>query len=81
MADYQHHPEPTYGIELRYSGWTSDDYIAQARGFRSTDEFLEYRDATPERKAEIRSNRGNNTSATDDGDLMRYAAYLNLKAK
>lgn len=79
---YQHHPDRTYGLELR-DGWTAEDYIAQARGFSSTAEFLEYRSATPERQAEIRdrSNRGNKTSATDDGDLMRYTAFLSLKAK
>jgi hypothetical protein len=81
MANYRHHPERSYGIEIR-DGWSEDDYIANARGFTTTADFLEYRDATPERQAEIRdrSNRGT-TSATDDGDLMRYAAFLNLKAK
>jgi hypothetical protein len=80
MANYQHHPERSYGIEIR-DGWSEDDYIANARGFTTTADFIEYRSATPERQAEIRdrSNRGK-TSATD-GDLMRYTTFLSLKAK
>lgn len=81
MADYRHHPDVSYGIEIR-DGWSESDYIAQARGFSSTAEFLEYRDASAERQEEMRRNRDKHVSANaDDGDLMRYAAYLNLKAK
>lgn len=47
-----HHPEPSYGIELR-DGLTEDDYIAQARGFGTTAEWLEFRDASPTRRNEI----------------------------
>jgi hypothetical protein len=77
MADYQHHPDYSYGIEVR-DGWTAEDYIAQARGFRSTAEFLEYRDASPERQKEIRRNRDRHNNNIDDGDILRYAAYLRI---
>jgi hypothetical protein len=82
MADYQHHPDSFYGIEIR-DGWATEDYIAQARHFRSTAEFIQYRDASASRQAEIRANRDNHrvADATDEGEPMRFAALLNLKAK
>jgi hypothetical protein len=76
VNDYQHQPDDTYGIELRDSNWSVDDYIAQARGFRSTSDFIEYRDASPSRQAEIRANRDNHSvnDATDESDLTRRLA-------
>jgi hypothetical protein len=77
MAEYQHYPDPSYGIELRDNGWTTDDYIAQARGFRSTAEFREYRDADSDRKAEIiRDRKSGKPVNSDDGDLFRYVELL-----
>ena len=80
MADYQHYPDTPYGygIEIR-DGWTTDDYIAQARGFRSTREFTEYRDADEERRTELRRNKGARDNRTESNeDLCRYAAFLRL---
>jgi hypothetical protein len=80
MAEYQHHPEPTYGIEIR-DGWTEDDYIAQARGFSSTAEFRQYRDAPQERREEMREareSRDNNGADDSDEDLGRYAELLKV---
>ena len=83
MSNYQHQPDATYGIELR-DNWSVEDYVAQSRGFRSTAEFLEYRDASPARQAEMRANRDKTTATNDvadEGEPMRFAALLNLKAK
>jgi hypothetical protein len=80
MADYQHYPDTPYGygIEIR-NGWTEDDYIAQARRFRSTRDFIEYRDADEEHRADMRSNRDARDNREDDNeDLRRYAEFLKV---
>jgi hypothetical protein len=76
---YQHQPDSTYGIELR-GNESVDDYIANARRFRSTAEFIEYRDASASRKAEIRANRDNHSVADDahKDDLLRRLAVLKV---
>lgn len=85
MKDYTYHPYPgDYGLELR-DGWAVDDYIAQARGFRSTAEFREFRDSTSERQAEIiraEKSRKSRDELTDDlpsdEDMRLYADYLRI---
>ena len=78
MTEYQHHPDYGYGIELR-DGITADDYIAQARGFRSTAEFREYRDADPERQADMRRNRDSRDKRDEDNeDLYRFVKLAGL---
>jgi hypothetical protein len=78
MADYQHHPDYSYGIELR-DGWTEDDYIAQARRFRSTAEFREYRDADGERQADMRRNRDSRDKREGNNeDLRRFVTLAGL---
>jgi hypothetical protein len=76
--NYQVHPDSFYGIELR-DGQSIDDYIATARQFRSTDEFREYRDGTPERRAQMRRDR-NRDNSPDDGDDIRRRTLEFLKA-
>ncbi len=68
---YTFHPDPVYGVEFR-DGLTEDDYIAQARGFRSTRDWLEYRDAAPARQAEIRRER----ERRDSADCDEFRTYL-----
>jgi hypothetical protein len=63
--NYVTHPDCYYGVELR-DGMDVNDYIAQARGFSSTAQFIEYRDAPPERRAEMRRQRDNNDNGDDD---------------
>ena len=80
MADYQHAPDTPYGygIEIR-DNWSVDDYIAQARGFRSTREFIEYRDADDERRADMRRNRDSRDNRDENNeDLRRYADFLKV---
>jgi hypothetical protein len=80
MKDYQTHPDPScYGIELR-GGETVDDYIAKARGFNSTAEFREFRDASPERrKAIMRRDRDNSVDSDDeDSDRRRQLELLRI---
>jgi hypothetical protein len=77
--NYQVHPE-TYGIELR-DGMSVDDYIAQARGFSSTAEFREYRDAPPERRAEMRRQRDNNSTDCSDEDRRRTLEFLRIASE
>jgi hypothetical protein len=67
MTNYQVHPDSLYGVELR-DGLSVDDYIAKARGFHSTAQLIEYRDASPKRRKEMRRERDNNA---DDGDEDR----------
>ena len=76
MTDYQVHPDSHYGIELR-DGQDLDSYIAKARGFRSTAEFIEYRDASPKRQAKMRRER-DNSSTDSDGDRRRTLDFLRL---
>jgi hypothetical protein len=78
MAEYQHHPDYGYGVEIR-DGWTEDDYIAQARRFRSTREFIEYRDAEPERQADMRRDRDSREKREDNSeDLYRFVRLAGL---
>ncbi len=78
MADYQHHPDYGYGIEIR-DGWQVDDYIAQARGFSSTAEFRDYRDADEERQSDIRRNRDARDKRDEDNeDLYRFVKLAGL---
>jgi len=78
MAEYQHHPDYGYGLELR-DGYTTEDYIAQARGFRSTAEFREYRDADEERRADMRRNRDARDKREDNNeDLHRFVRLAGL---
>ena len=72
--NYQVHPD-YYGIEFR-GGLSVDDYIAQARGFGSTAEFREYRDASPERRAEMRRQRDNDDCG--DEDRRRTLDFLRI---
>lgn len=76
MTDYQVHPETTYGIELR-GDLSVADYIAAARKFSSTDQFVEYRDASPKRQAEMRRQRDNNADSSDD-DRRRTLEFLRI---
>jgi protein involved in polysaccharide export with SLBB domain len=76
MVNYVVHPDCYYGIELR-AGESVDDYIATARGFNTTAEFREYRDATPTRKAEIREQRDKSADSSDE-DRKRQLELLRL---
>ena len=76
MSDYETRPIPFDSIELR-DGECIDDYIAKARGFSSTAEFREFRDASPERrKAMMRSERDNDDDADSDDDRRRALEFL-----
>lgn len=78
--NYRHHPDYGYGygIEIR-DGWQEDDYIAQARRFRSTREFIEYRDAEPERQADMRRNRDARDKRDESNeDLHRFVRLAGL---
>jgi hypothetical protein len=80
MKDYQTHPDPScYGIETR-DGQSVDDYIAKARGFATKDAFIEYRSASPERKAEMRRDRNRDNTSADDSDYDRRRTLEFLKA-
>jgi hypothetical protein len=73
MTNYQVHPDVHYGVELR-DGGSIDDYVAQARGFKSTAQFIEYRDASSEHREEMGRQRDKNS--TDGDDDRRRAARL-----
>lgn len=77
MSDYETRPIPFDGIELR-DGESIDDYIAKARGFGSTAEFREFRDASPERRTEMRRERDNNADCDGDDDRRRTFEFLRL---
>jgi len=73
--NYEVQPAPCYGIELR-QGESADDYIAKARGFGSTAEFREYRDASPARREQMRNARDRRNAKTNDDDRKRYVELL-----
>jgi hypothetical protein len=76
---YTVHPDSFSSIELR-DGESIDTYIAKARGFRSTDEFREYRDGSPETREAMRRNRGRDTTSVDSDDCDRRRTLEFLKA-
>jgi hypothetical protein len=76
--NYQVQPDPYYGIELR-QGESADDYIAKARGFSSTAEFREYRDASPARREEMRNARDRRNADTNDDGRKRYVELLKAR--
>lgn len=48
------------GIKETRDG-ASDEYVAKARGFRSVDEWIEFRDASPEKREQIIKRRRGGT--------------------
>jgi hypothetical protein len=79
MRKHEFHPDSGYGIEIR-DGFTTDDYIANARGFSSTAEFRAYRDADEETRSDIRRNRNSRDKRPDDNteDLHRFVQLARL---
>jgi hypothetical protein len=53
-------------------------YIAKARGFSSTAEFREFRDASPKRRKEMRRERDNDSADSDGDDRRRTLEFLRL---
>ena len=74
MTNYQVHPDVHYGVELR-DGGSIDDYVAQARGFKSTAQFIEYRDASSEHREEMGRQRDKNSTDGDD-DRRRVLEFM-----
>jgi hypothetical protein len=70
MSDYEIRPDQS-----------TDDLIARARRFGSTQEFREFRAANSERRAEMmRWDRDNNnrTESDEDGDRRRELEFLKI---
>ena len=76
MTNYQVHPDVYYGVELR-DGGSIDDYVAQVRGFKSTAQFIEYRDASSEHREEMGRQRDKNSTDGDD-DRRRVLEFMRI---